>query len=362
MKFARRHLLRGLAGAALCAFAPDGARAQPAETRPRRISWLVAGPDGSPTDRLARLVAPRLIATLHGPLDLQIEDVGGEDGVSAANQFVARGLPDGMAALMVPAASALAWLIGDARARYDARNWVPVMSWAGTSVLFGRNEGGFDTIAGLARPRPGASARIGAPGVDSPELAALLALNLLGIETRTTLGLKPPNDPARAFAAGSVDLLLVTRGTDLAAASARPGADRGVPLMTLGGVDEAGALQRDPAMPDLPHLGEVHQSVRGAALPQGPALNAFRAALAAGIGLQYGIYLPRSTPADIIAQWRQGAARVAQDAEVQSAATAAGLRILPGTVAGAHVRALAASPADIQWLRDWLARTYNFRP
>jgi len=362
----RRSLLRSAAFAAVGAAAAAGLplrapRAQPA-TPPPRVAWLVAGPEGSESDRWARLVAPRLAAALQPPAETVIEDVGGADGISAANQFVGRGLPDGTVALLAPAAALLAWLCGNSRVQYDARSWIPIMAWTGPAVLYGRPAAGYGSFADLVRPRPGNEPRFGASAADGPELAALVGLHLLGAKTRTVFGIKAPGEAAQGFARGALDIGFAHGPAAMAELGEQTRQLAAVPLLVPGVLDEAGNLQRDPALPAVPHLGEAFAALHDGRAPAGPAFAAFRAALAAGLGMRLGIYLPRNTPADIVAAWRAAAARAAAAPELKEAAERAGLRPVPHEAIGAYARALTASGPDIAWLREWLAATYAYRP
>ena len=46
-------------------------------------------------------------------------EIGSADGVTGANQFEARGAPDGQTVLLVPGQAAVAWMVGDPRAQFD---------------------------------------------------------------------------------------------------------------------------------------------------------------------------------------------------------------------------------------------------
>ncbi len=86
---------------------------------------LVAGPESGATDRWAALLGPALGRGLPPGTQVHTEAVGGPDGVTGANQFEARTTPDGTTALLLPGSAALAWLVGDPRARFDAAHWMP---------------------------------------------------------------------------------------------------------------------------------------------------------------------------------------------------------------------------------------------
>ncbi|MBV8915075.1 MAG: hypothetical protein JOZ05_18795, partial [Acetobacteraceae bacterium] len=188
---------RALAGLSAC-LAAGRAWSTPAGSPP--ASLMVAGPAAGRMDRWGEAIAPALGRALQQPGPLPRENVGGSDGVTGANQFEARAAPDGSLALLVPGSAALAWLAGDTRVKFDAARWTPV--WAGTRSA---------ALASRVALRPGRSVRIGVRGTMGPELAALLALDLMKVSVRLV-----PLDPAGPNPMDRPDLeAVVVQGPDL---------------------------------------------------------------------------------------------------------------------------------------------------
>ncbi|SEA94577.1 hypothetical protein [Rubrimonas cliftonensis] len=73
---------------------------------------------------------------------------------------------------------------------------------------------------------------------------------------------------------------------------------RAGPIFPVGVLDKDGGRIRDPAVPDLPHFGEVHEMVDGQAR-SGAAGEVRMSFFAAGFGAQKLLSLPAATPADI---------------------------------------------------------------
>jgi hypothetical protein len=237
--------------------------------------------------------------------------------------------------LLVPGAAVLAWLVGDDRAKFDATRWAPLMAGICPGLLVGRVD--------RAKLMRGQKLRIATSGPAGPEIAAVLGLELLGLEPVPVLG---PAEPGAGFAQHVVDVTLL-RGCQireqlpaLTDAGARP-------LCTLGVTDGAGGLGRDPAWAEVPYLGEL---VGG--LPAGPLTDAWRA-VAAAAQLGFGLVLPQLTPAATIALWRRAVEQAVALPELQSAATAQGVRLQASPEAAAA--AVAADAAALQALRRWFA-------
>lgn len=298
---------------------------------------LVAGPEGGALDRWGRVVLPALGQALPPDVTLSRGNVGGPDGVTGANQFAARGEPDGRTILLAPSDAAIAWLVGDPRAKYDLGRWTAVMVGVAPAVLVVRR--GVDM-----KKKP---IRFAMPALASTTLAGVLALELMGarVEPVTAIG---ADRQIAAFGSGAVDAVLV-RGPHVP--------DQ---LRTLGGADGVPALAvtqaraRDPAFPDIPVSGEI---MTGSA-----ALLAAHLSTAAAARLEFALVLPQLTPATRVAVWRHAAAEATQALDLQAYALAIGARAVGGADASAEAGPIVASPEALKTLRAWMADRFKFKP
>ncbi len=276
-------------------------------------------------------------------------EIGAADGVTGANQFEARGAPDGQTVLLVPGQAALAWMVGDPRAQFDVGHWVPVIAGAGSGIVVGRST----VLASDGR------ARVAAAGPASFDLVALLGIHLLRPGMEPVFGLADPAAARSAFSQGAVDALLLhgqhvpEQVAALATAGARP-------LFTLGALDEESHVVRDPMFPDVPHFTELLSAHTGARAA-GPLVDAVRA-VAAAIQLEFGLVLPQLTPASMVALWRLAGADAVGALGVQVTAATANVRPLAGPMATANTAALASSAPVLLELRRWLASRFDWRP
>lgn len=292
---------------------------------------LVAGPPGGRLDRWADLLAPKVGRGLPARTSLIRQNVGGLDGVTGANQFEARGEPDGTMALLVPGSAALSWLVGEARAKFDPGRWVPLWAGAGPSVLVSR--------APLVRGR---AIRVAAEGPAGPELPALLALDLLGID-------------GQVVGAASPDAVLL-HGGSLNAALQTAASSGMRPVMTFGSIGPDGMLGRDALLPDVPTAFELVGLP-----PSDPMLHALRAA-AVVVQLDAGLMLPQLTPAASVASWRSACAPLLADADLAAEAARVGTRLIPASAAADCTSRIAGDPSLLLTLRRWLATRYDWRP
>ncbi len=340
----RRHLLAG--GLAAASFGQEaGAAPIPATAFPEGATLLVAGPAGGAVDAWAEWIGPSLRRALAPGVSLRKDPVGGFDGVTGANQFEARTVPDGTTVLLLPGSAAMAWLIGDPRARFDAATWVPALAGVTSSVLASRIP--------LAKVLGGARLRLAAMTPGGNQLAAMLALDLLGANWEPVFGM----DAAAAQAAlmnGTVDAVYVRgrRVTEAAQALAAAGAPA---ILGFGAIDEQGQLQRDPAFPDLATADELITRLP----PDAPLRTACRAASAAA-QLDMALVLPQQTPAAMVALWRRACTQAAGSPPVVAQAASLEVRPMPAPGATASTAAVAVDAAALLELRHWLATRLQF--
>ncbi len=344
--------LLGRAGAAMAApsrlqFIPP-AEAQTATSFPDGATILVAGPDGGRTDAWTRVIVPALGKVLAPDTLIRKTVTGGPDGVTAANQFDARTAPDGQTVLLVPGNAALAWLVGDPRAQFDAGHWVPVLAGATPGVVVSR--------LGPSAFGPGGKPRIAAAAPAGPELPALLGIELLGARPVPVFDIIKPADADDALRRGTVDTVFVG-GQKVPARVAALATAGGQPVFSLGARDASGALVRDPLFPDLPNLPEMRGGLGGKPL-SGPLFDAW-CATATASQLDFGMVLPQLTPAAMVALWRRASAQVAATPEMQAAAAALSVRPLG---IPAETASIAADAAALLALRRWLAGRFNWHP
>ncbi len=328
----------------------DGPTESPSGPLGQGATILIAGPQDGTLDQIASAILPPLTRALPHGSKVDRTNSGGIDGVTGANRFEARAAPDGLNVLMAPGSSALAWLIGERRAQFDVGRWVPVMAGATPCIIAGR--------VPLQSLLPRARFRIAAASVAGPDVAALLGLYLLGIETSVVFGLRG-RQAREALEQGGVDLVFV-HGTRTNAQLADLATFGAAPLFSLGAPGPDGERARDPAAPALPNLVELHQRLHGAP-PSGPLYTAWCSAAAAS-SLAFLMALPQMTPAALIALWREAGAAATRSPEAAALVEFADLQPLAAPAAITRVGGLAAPPEAALALRQWLAGRFDWHP
>lgn len=335
----RRGALAGVAGC----FAAGAARSAPSSL-PDAPKILVAGPAGGRVDQWAALIAEPLGRAFQQGSALSRQNVGGPDGVTGANQFQARAAPDGATALLVPGAAALSWLTGDSRVRFDAGRWVPL--W------------GADLSAALASRVPltaGRRVRMALQSVVGPELAALLALDLMGVEVvpvRTDLA------GVRLLERADVDVVLL-RGAELRNETADFASLGWTLALGFGAIGANGELARDPSLPNLPIAQEL---IGGAHAERVAELSLGLRAVTTAMKLDLALVLPQLSPAALVAWWRRGCGGLSGAPAVQAEAVRTLVRPIGPGSAAASVSSISVEAPVLLELRRWLAERYQWRP
>jgi hypothetical protein len=259
-----------LAGAAAC---PAGA----STLAPEAALLLAPGPEDGAAAAFARHAAAGLARGLVRAASLRVAVLGGPDGITAANRFATTVSLEDRVLLLVPGLAGQAQLVGDSRARFEARAWPAICASLMPAALAGR------------LPEGGAPIRVAIPGPAAPEAASLLALELLGRRT-VPIFAAPGQTPAALVATGAADALVLCGG-GIAARAASLGLQ---PLFAFEGAAE-------DATPPCPTSRASPRCCRD---PGQPLL--VEAVRAAGAALRSRgvLVLPALTPADTVAIWR----------------------------------------------------------
>lgn len=333
LRWPRRSMLGGLAATLLAG------RSHAEGDAP---SILVAGPAESEAGAWARLLRAPLAAALMVPGQLQLDFVGGRDGVTGANQFEIS-QNDGDDALMLPGRAPLADLAGDSRVRFQICDKIAVLAAVGPGLLMLRG--------GLGRARNGAPVRVACAEALEPALTGLLGLHLLGIDSRPTAA---SQGCVAAAQAGKIDAVFLT-GAALPAMQATL-SDAGFSPAFAAGHKFQPATQRDHALYGVPPL----PALLSASAAASPLAEAWRAVAAAST-LHLALALPPLS-GPWVTSWRHAAALTLAMPAVQAYAQSRALWLLNGNDAGVALAATRAEPMVQLAFRRWLGTQLKWQP
>jgi hypothetical protein len=342
----RRHLL-GLSTAIAAARLLSPRRALAGTN----YALLAAGPDGGQISRWADACALAMGPGFPGSPSVQVQPAGGLDGVTGANRFDAFVVPDGSTAAIFPGATLFAWLTGDSRVHFDPTNWVGVMAASNSGVLVVR-------LGPNVTPTPqtiqsGGPLRLAVDQPQSNDLAALLALNQMGVQTSPIFGLRGTDAKTRAFVAGEADAVFLC-GEGVPEDIAPLAANGGVPVFCIGRMGDDGRLGSDPLFPTLP-LTEAFGGISTVA-----GHPAYQAAAAAA-RLDFLITLPHLTDPGAVSLWQQAAATAIGTTALDAAADASSVHLLGAAGIAAELAQVSLLPNDQSALQSFLQTRYGWR-
>ena len=361
----RRSFVTATAALALGAFAalalaPNAAPA--ADFKGKRIEWIIPFKEGGGSDTWARFYAPLLSANLPGNPVVAVKNIPGGGSTKGANQFQSRAKPNGRTVLGTSGSTQFPYLLGDKRVRYEYRDWQIVLATATGGVFYVKPDTGVRSAADIAKLR-GQTLKYGSQGATSLDIIPLLAMDLLDIEVKAVFGMKGRGAGRLAFERGETNIDYQTSSSYLKKVMPLVEEGGAIPIMTWGALDDSGNLVRDPTFPDLPHFAEVYEMVHGAA-PSGAAFDAWKAFFTAGFAAQKMIFLPKGTPDDIVAAWRDAAAKTVAAPDFKEKSELV-LGIYPQATGDAAVTrmklAVDVAPEAKQFVKDWLTEKYNVK-
>ena len=318
---------------------------------PNGVTLLSSGPPYGYIAGWAKLLGPHLLDGLPPDVGSSFDAMGGPDGVTVCNAFGARLDPDGSTVMFAPGAALLAWLEGDSRVKYDPGHWIATVVGATPAVLVGRTQ--LSPIAAGRLPL-----RLGASNPVGPELAAFLALDLLGLPAVPVYGLADPDSLIDGLRRNEIDLAFLSgpKMRDVLARAATVGAQA---LFSTGALGCDGPTARDPQLPALPNFLEVAGQL-GAALPADDRLAAYQAAAAAA-SVCFTAVLPDLVRPSTLAEWRRGAELIGDSLSVAAVAVPQGVRLLTDACASSFLNQMSGSAAALDSLRRTMLHRYGWR-
>jgi len=346
--------LIGLTGAALAAAAggPALATEAPAEAVfANGVTVLSSGPAFGYIAGWAKLLTPYLLDGLPRDVTSSFEAMGGPDGVTVCNAFGARMDPDGSTMMVTPGAAFLAWLEGDSRVKYDPSHWIPAL--IGTTRLVLVSTRPITEI--VTRKR---AVRLGAMNPIGPELAAMFALDLLGVPVAPVFGQGDTKTLVDGLRHGRIDVALLS-GPKIRDALAAARAVGAAPLFILASATSCdGPATRDPLLPGIPTFLEAADALRRP-LPDDARFGAYEAATIAA-STCFAAVLPDLVRPGTVASWRRGAQLAADNLSLAAVATQQELRFQTGDCAAHLMQRMTGSAGAVAALRATLLHRFGW--
>ena len=326
----------------------------------KTIEMIIPFPVAGGSDIWIRTIGPYLEKYLPGNPKITYKNVAGGRGIPGVNEFAQRGKGDGLVLLVSSTTNYTPVLLGDKAAKYDFRQWKPLLVNPVGGVFYVSPATGVKTVADLPKAKGLAYGGISVVGGD---LIPLLSLEMLGADVKSVLGFKGRGEARIAFERGENNIDYQT--TPAYKSNVLPLIKEGkaIPLVTFGQLDESGNIVRDPAVPDLPSVPEAYEKLTGKK-PEGQLWQAYRAFMPSAFGVQKILWVKGDAPAEVRQAFYEAADRLAQDKEFLAKAdnVLGGYPLMRGDRMEKTIHQALQVDAETQrFIKEWAQKKYNVK-
>lgn len=314
----RRTFLTGMAaaGAVMLSGTSHALIQSEANFSGRTLEFIIPFSEGGGTDVWGRFFAPYLSRHLPGNPNVVIRNVPGAGTIIGTNEFARRTHNDGRTILGTGGSTHFAYLLEDARVRYDYADFLPVLISPTGGVVYIPPELGVSNASEMGQLL-GRELIYGSQGATSLDLVPLLAFRALGLDVRHVFGMSGRADGRLAFERGEATIDYQTTAAYQSSVEPMVSEGRAVPLFSWGVLDAKGNVQRDPSFPDLPHFVEAYEMMHGKA-PSGIEFDAYMAFFAPGFAAQKIVLVHVGTEPKIAEAYRKAFVEAVADPELQA--------------------------------------------
>lgn len=326
----------------------------------KTVEFIIPFKEGGGSDTWARFNAPFLSKYLPGNPVVVVNNIPGGGSIKGANLFSERAGTDGLMIFGTSGSTQMPYLLDDPRVKYEYKNWKVLMAYPNGGVVYCSPDLGINNafeIKNLGDRR----LIYASQGPTSLDIVPMLAFDLLDLNVKTVFGFRGRGAGRLAFERGEVAIDYQTSSAYLKNVMPLVKEGSAVPLWSWGILDDQGALIRDPSFPDLPHFGEVYESVIGEK-PAGIAWDAWFALMSAGFGGMKLLLVPKETPDTIISYYQDAFLAMRSDPEyIARKEKAIGLYVQEVREKARVIFDLSTniSPQEKEWVKDWLRRKYD---
>ncbi|WP_030105043.1 Bug family tripartite tricarboxylate transporter substrate binding protein [Actinoalloteichus caeruleus] len=288
-----------LLGAACATPNPHGtmADAHEGDPLPSRVRVLIPYAEGGGTDVWGRFIGNHLGGHIETGTRFVPENVPGGESIIGSNRYARSAGNDGSEVLVSSGTTYFQYLLGRPEVEFDFGEMRPLVINGSGGVIYGSVEGGVTSVDDLFSPST--PLQYGGISITGLDLSAVLAFEVLGLDVTSTFGFEGRGPARLAIERGELNVDYQTTSGFLTQVQPLIDEGRAVPLMSLGQLDDAGEVIRDPNVPDLPTVPEVYEEHYGEP-PSGPGWDAYKTFLAAGFSYQKGLWVREDTPDSVV--------------------------------------------------------------
>lgn len=280
----------------------------------KTIEWIIPFKEGGGGDTWARFNAPYFTKHIEGNPVIVVTNIPGGGSIKGANLFAERVKPNGLMILGTSGTTQMPYLLDDKRVKYDYNDYKPIMSYPTGGVVYVSPAVGINNAFELGQIRD-LPLKYASQGPTSLDLVTMFSFDLLDLNVQAVFGFRGRGAGRLAFERGEVLIDYQTSSAYLKNVLPLVESGDAIPLFSFGALDENGELIRDPSFPELPHFGEVYDSL-GYTL-EGIDWDTWFAFMSAGFGGMKLLLTPKETPDEIVTAFQKGITKMKSDPEYQ---------------------------------------------
>ncbi len=313
--------LAGLLAVSAAAFTLYGIAAKDvaaADFKGKRISIIVPFNEGGGTDSYSRFMLPYFTKYLPGNPKILIVNKPGAGGILGGNYFEQRAKKDGTWVFALSTSTISNYTLGDPRVKFKLSEYIPIILSPRSAMVYVHKDLGLQNEktlkAKIAKLRSFTPEQLvfGGKTPTSAGLQYRVALSMLGVNAKNVWGMKGNGPMALAFERGEFK---INFDNSLSFKNNRKKLYEdgvAIPLYTLGIVNDAGKVVRDPTWPDTPTFVEAYNAFHGKA-PSGPAMEAWLSLYQMSVTMSKSWNLLPGTPKDVVEAYRTAARKMLKD-------------------------------------------------
>ena len=326
----------------------------------KTIEVIIPFPVAGGSDIWIRTIAPYLEKQIPGNPKFTFRNIGGGRGIPGVMEFALKAKPDGLMVLVSSATNYFPVLLGDKAAKYNFREWTPLLVNPVGGVMYVSPATGIKGVKDLAKTKDLIYGGISAIGLD---LIPLISFEMLDLDAKGVLGFKGRGEARIAFERGETNVDYQTTPAYNATVVPLIKEGKAIPLMTFGQLDEHGNIVRDPAVPDLPTVPEVYEQLKGKK-PSGKFWETYKVFMPSAFAVQKILWVKGGAPAEVLRGFYMAADHLEKDKDflTKTDKILGGYPLLRGDRLEKTIQqSFQIDPDTQQFVRDWVSKKYRVK-
>lgn len=326
----------------------------------KTIEVIIPFPVAGGSDVWIRTIAPYLEKQIAGNPKFSFRNVPGGRGIPGVMEFVNKAKPDGLMALVSSATNYFPVLLGDKAAKYDFRQWKPLLVNPVGGVMYASPAAGVKRAEDVAKAKDLVYGGISAIGLD---LIPLITFELLDMDAKGVLGFRGRGEARIAFERGETNIDYQTTPAYNATVVPLIKEGKAIPLMSFGQLDDNGDIVRDPAVPDLPTVPEVYEKIKGKK-PAGKFWETYKVFMPSAFGVQKILWVKSGAPAEALQVFYTAADRLEKDKDftTKTEKILGGYPLMRGDRLEKTIHQSFQIDADTQrFVKEWVSKKYRVK-